>query len=298
MVDLHMHSFYSDDGEFSPAELVEKCAAAGISLMSVTDHNCVRGTAEARECASRRGIRCLSGIEIDCRYSGLDFHLLGYGIDETCPAFAEIEQNVERQSEAASRAMLRATQELGFAVTEAEMYALSAGHYYKNRWTGELFAEALLSRKEYLDHPLLLDYRKGGARGDNPYVNFYWDYYSQGKPGYYEMHYPSLEEVVGIIHRSGGAAVLAHPGVNLKGHEPLLAEIGALGIDGIEVCSSYHTPAIRDFYRLRAQALGLFCTGGSDYHGVIKPAIFLGEIGGAIEEAELCQKSALGKYLA
>ena len=37
MVDLHMHSNYSDDGEFTPLELVEKCAAWGVELMAVTE---------------------------------------------------------------------------------------------------------------------------------------------------------------------------------------------------------------------------------------------------------------------
>lgn len=35
-IDLHMHSRYSDDGEFTPTELVEKCVASGIQTMSIT----------------------------------------------------------------------------------------------------------------------------------------------------------------------------------------------------------------------------------------------------------------------
>ena len=30
MIDLHMHSYYSDDGEFQPEELVQKCKEEGI----------------------------------------------------------------------------------------------------------------------------------------------------------------------------------------------------------------------------------------------------------------------------
>lgn len=48
MVDLHMHSSYSDDGEYSPQELVRKCFDAGIRVMSVTDHNCVRAMRRRR----------------------------------------------------------------------------------------------------------------------------------------------------------------------------------------------------------------------------------------------------------
>lgn len=56
------------------------------------------------------------------------------------------------------------------------------------------------------------------------------------------MKYPPMDEIIGIIHRNQGKAVLAHPGVNLKGHEGILGEILDLGIDGVEAFSSYHTP--------------------------------------------------------
>ena len=84
------------------------------------------------------------------------------------------------------------------------MEELAGDYYWKDRWTGEMFAEVLLGREEYKDHPLLLPYREGGARGDNPYVNFYWDFYSQGKCCYVKMEYPKLEQAVDIIHRNGG----------------------------------------------------------------------------------------------
>lgn len=42
-----------------------------------------------------------------------------------------------------------------------------------------MFGEALLKDERYVDHELLKPYRSGGSRSDNPYVNFYWDYYVQ-----------------------------------------------------------------------------------------------------------------------
>ena len=96
MIDLHMHSKYSDDGEFSPAELVRQCAEAGITVMSITDHNCVRANAEARSAALSAGIRYIAGIEIDCVLSGVNFHVLGYGIDFESEDFIRIEENCSR----------------------------------------------------------------------------------------------------------------------------------------------------------------------------------------------------------
>lgn len=48
-IDLHMHSLYSDDGEFTPKELVEMCRDKGIEIMAIADHNSVRAVKEARE---------------------------------------------------------------------------------------------------------------------------------------------------------------------------------------------------------------------------------------------------------
>lgn len=279
MIDLHMHSRYSEDGEFTSAELVEQCYRKGIAAMSITDHNCVRTNAEARAAAETKDIRYISGIEIDCVYKGLNFHVLGYGIDEQGEDFTRIEMNIKQQSLFASLARLEKTQALGFYITQNEMRELSKGTYWKESWSGEMFAERLLAKPEYAEHPLLCPYRSGGARGDNPYVNFYWDYYAQGKPCYVKMTYPPMDEIIGIIYRNRGKAVLAHPGVNLKGQEGMLGEILDLGMDGVEAFSSYHTrKQAAEFYR-QAKKRNLFSTCGSDYHGKTKPAISLGGYG-------------------
>ena len=52
MTDLHMHSLYSEDGEFTPVQLVEQCAEQGIIFMSITDHNSIRANAEAEQLAT------------------------------------------------------------------------------------------------------------------------------------------------------------------------------------------------------------------------------------------------------
>lgn len=279
MTDLHMHSRYSEDGEFTPTELVEQCCRQGITTMSITDHNCARANAEARTQAEAKGIQYISGIEVDCVCKGLNFHVLGYGIDAGSEDFIRIEENIEKQSSLVSLERLKKTQALGFSITSDEMWALSKGTYWKEMWTGDLFGELLLSKPEYANHPLLRPYRPGGTRSNNPYVNFYWDYYAQGKPCYVKMEYPPIEEVVDMIHRNQGKAVLAHPGVNLKGNEGLLGDVLDIGMDGIEAFSSYHTSEqAAEFYR-QARKRGLLATCGSDYHGRTKPSIRLGGYG-------------------
>ena len=289
-IDLHMHSHFSDDGEFSPGELVRQCAARGITIMAISDHNCARANAEGAAAAAKAGITYLPSIEIDCTFEDVNFHVLGYGIDAGADAFVQIERNIEAQGEAASRIMLDATRRLGFDITEADLQQLAAGMFHQSVWTGEMFAEVLLGKPAYQDHPLLIPYRPGGARADNPFVNFYWDYYAQGKPCYAPIAFPSLADTVSIIHQTGGKAVLAHPGVNLKGHGELLEPLLRTGLDGVEAFSSYHTPEQSGFYYDKARAAGLFVTCGSDYHGKTKPSIQLGGHGCPLSDEEMAEQ--------
>lgn len=278
MIDLHMHSIYSDDGELTPEQLVGRCAQEGVTVLAITDHNCVRGYEEGAEAAGKYAVRVLPGIEIDCVWEKINFHLLGYGIDWTGEDFARIEKNIADQSAAASLEMLARTRKLGFEVTEDDMRKVSEHSYWKDRWTGEMFGEVLLRKEEYRAHPLLEAYRPGGARGDNPYVNFYWDFYSQGKPCHVGIRYPRMEDMIEVVHKNGGIAVLAHPGANLRGKEEKLTEILDLGIDGVEVFSSYHSGEQTAYFYDRTKAAGLGMTCGSDFHGKTKPAVKIGRV--------------------
>lgn len=280
MIDLHMHSLYSDDGEFTPLELIEKCLEQGIHTMSITDHNCARANAEAEPIAQEKGITYIPGIEIDCTYEDTNFHVLGYKIDYHSSDFKDIEENMRAQGRAYSLQMLENTRALGFQVTEDEMWEMSKDRYWPETWTAEMFAEVILSKPEYKDHALLRPYRAGGERGDNPYVNFYWDFYSQGKPSHVEVQYPQMREIIDVIHRNKGVVVLAHPQVNLKGKRNLLTGIIDLGIDGIEAYSSYHSHDQAEDIVSEAKKRGLFITCGSDFHGKTKPSVFLGKHGG------------------
>ena len=98
MIDLHMHNRYSDDGESIPSELIEKCAKKEVRMMSVTDHNCVKANEEAAKAAKERGISYISGIEIDCIYKDINFHVLGYGIDYRSCDFGKLKRILETRA--------------------------------------------------------------------------------------------------------------------------------------------------------------------------------------------------------
>ncbi|OUQ84979.1 phosphatase [Massilimicrobiota sp. An105] len=273
-IDLHMHSMYSDDGEYTPTQLVDMCHEAGVKIMAIADHNWVKANEEAKKHADELGMTYIPAIEIDCTYKGVNLHVLGYGIDNQ-EVFNQLGEDIEKQEIACSMKKLELTNALGFDLKKEQLDALSTNGVY----TGEMFGEALLNDSRYEDHELLKPYRQGGERSDNPYVNFYWDYYAQGKPCYTEIHFPTLEETIQLIHQHGGVALLAHPGNNLKGQFELFDEMVALGLDGVECFSSYHTTETNEYFYNKAKELNVLYTCGSDFHGKTKPSIHLGENG-------------------
>lgn len=72
-------------------------------------------------------------------------------------------------------------------------------------------------------------------------------------------------DVVAIIHKAGGVASLAHPGVTAR--DDLIAPLAAAGLDALEARHSDHDRATEARYRALAAGLGLLVSGGSDYHG-------------------------------
>lgn len=299
-IDLHIHSTASDDGEYTPREIVTMCRNQGIELAAITDHNSVRSVAAAQEAAQTvtlptassassasaptapSSLRILSGVELDCTHNGRNFHLLGYGFDHARSEFARIEQDILDQEKAASREKIRLFQSAtGIPLDEEEVMAASDDGVVP----GELIAEILLSREDAGQYELLHPYLPGGSKSDMPNVRFYWDFFSAGKAAYVPIRYISLSDAVSLIHSAGGIAVLAHPGQNLDRSEAeLLDSILACGVDGIEAFSSYHSRETAEYYVSIAERKGLLVTCGSDFHGKHKPAIQMGGHGAFLDD--------------
>jgi predicted metal-dependent phosphoesterase TrpH len=271
-VDLHVHSIYSDDGQYSPEELAELCIKQGVTTLAITDHNTVEAIPEGIKAAQKCGITFIAAVELDCFFLDVNLHILGYNIDYHDIRFFKISEDIINQEKTASAKRLALVEALGIKLNHNLIKKLSPN----NIITGEILAEAALSDQRNDHHELLLPYREGGFRSDNPYVNFYWDYCSQNKPAYVEIKYSSLSDTVDLIKSSGGIPILAHPGNNLEDGSPLLEGIIASKVEGIEVFSSYHSHSQIQYYLDYAQKRNLIVTCGSDFHGKTKPSIEIG----------------------
>lgn len=284
-LDLHMHSNISDDGEFSPKQLMEFCSEAEIKVAALADHNSVRGVEEAKFYADKLGIQLIPAIELDCSFKEVDLHVLGYGIDFKYGAFEKIEQSIEEQEKAAAKKRMDLVKAIGIDFDPDEVMRLSRNGVV----TGEIIAEVALKDSRNKNNPMMIPYYPKGERSDNPYVNFYWDICSKGKKAYVPIEFISLQQAIELIYTAGGIPVLAHPGNNVKENEELLHHIVKAGIVGMEVYSSYHSQRQREFYKIQAEKYGLIKTVGSDFHGKTKPAIRLGSVHCDNAEEEIYQ---------
>ncbi|HBE85752.1 MAG TPA: phosphatase [Lachnoclostridium sp.] len=271
-LDLHMHSNISNDGEYTPSQLIQLCKQHGLKTVALADHNSVRGIGDAEKSANESGIELISAIELDCQFEGVNLHLLGYGIDPTVSEFEKNEMDILKKEQNASSKLIHLVQELGIHLEIEEVLDLAI----EGVVTGEMIAEVALEDKRNRNNPFLEPYRKNGKRSDNPYVNFYWDFCSQGKPAYVPIQFLGLNEAIQLIRKARGIAVLAHPGINIGQDQKILESIVTCGIDGLEVYSSYHDENMVAFYNNQAEKFHLLKTMGSDFHGKTKPAIKLG----------------------
>ena len=63
MIDLHSHTTASD-GLLSPAALLDAAAAAGLTILAITDHDTTAGYLEARPLVGGRALELLPGLGI------------------------------------------------------------------------------------------------------------------------------------------------------------------------------------------------------------------------------------------
>ncbi len=271
-LDLHIHSKYSCDGQYEIGEILQMAADCGLKTIAITDHNSVKGVAEALAVGRERGIEVVPGIEIDCTFDGIDLHLLGYHIDAADPRFEELETDVFQRDRAVTR--LRMEKLLAHADIKFDPDALLT------KWgdkiiTAEMIAEELLAMPENDQSEFLAPYRPGGNRSDSP-VHFHWDNFAQGKVAYVPVRYISFREAVDLIKSTGGIPVIAHAGVNFRNCIERVPELIDAGAEGLEIYNTYHTPEQSRYLRGIAEDRKLIMTCGSDFHGKNKPDVKLG----------------------
>ncbi len=269
MIDLHIHTDASSDGQHSPREIFEMAAGIGLRAIAFADHNSMDHVKEGFRLSQEFGIEFFSCVELNTLHNGLDLHLLGFFLDTRQPALRQWLEEIVAQKKIQGEKRLRRLNELGFVFSWEDLKRFSGDRLP----TGSSFLRAILSRRENRGDPRLDPYIHG-ARSNSPYVNFYRDYLRGGKPAFVPMEDIETLTAIRRIREMGGTSVLAHPSdTGLRNIEELIDH----GLDGLEAYSTYHTAAEEEEFRTLAEKRGLLVTAGSDFHGrEIKPDVEVG----------------------
>lgn len=275
MIDLHIHSRYSD-GCDTPEEIAQAAAKKSVTAVALTDHDTTAGVRDFLLACGKEGITGISGIEIGVQVSMGTLHLLGLGVDPDAEALGQILERLRRSREDRNRRILEKLSELGFSLTWDEVQAI-AGNDVVGR-----------------PHIALAMIARGWAESVSEVFERFLE---NGAPAYVGRLKPSPVEAIRLITEAGGVAVVAHPFSwieDIPELEKALRELKAEGLKGVEVYHSSHsTSDTMELLRI-SKRVGLIPTGGTDYHGeAVKPSIRLGVGGGEMDISEEILKPLL-----
>jgi len=275
VIDLHSHTLHSD-GQRSPDELVSEAVAAGVKVLSLTDHDTVSGIADATASATRRGIRLVPGIELSCELHGREVHILGHFLDPCSGTLLQLAADMLAERRERMERMVGRAQEAGFKqVTMERVIAASGG--------------------ENLGRPHLARALVDCGHAKNVKDAFDRFLHSRG-PLWVDRRRLSVAEAVGLVRGAGGTSSIAHPGANAISRQELRICAEA-GLDAVEALHPDHVPTQVEAYERWAAELQLLVTAGSDYHGpAVQPGRKLGDRTLSAERfAELEQRARRSK---
>ena len=99
-------------------------------------------------------------------------------------------------------------------------------------------------------------------------------YLGEGKSCFAPGESFSTQETIDLVHAGGGYAIIAHP--HLIDDRKVVKELLKMNFDGLEGYYANFPQDRNDPWLKVAQERGWLVTGGSDYHGSVKPTISLG----------------------
>lgn len=254
--DLHTHTLHSD-GSFTPAELVSKAKEKNL-IVALTDHNTVSGLADFLCEAEKQGITAVGGVELSTVYGGKEFHLLGLFVEPRY--YRQVEElctEYHRLKEQSNIDLIDKLRTLGYDISYEKIQKRNInGRVNRAHIAAELIERGYVnSVPDAFD--MLLD-EKCGIYTPPPRLK--------------------IEDAIAFLRAIRALPVLAHPLKEIGADElcdmlPMLKERGLVGIETMH--SSYSEEKIADSKKIAAD-FGLLESGGSDFHGSIKPGVELG----------------------
>jgi len=241
--DLHLHTKHSD-GSLSTQELVERAKEAGLSIISITDHDNVAAVDEAIAVGKTLGVEVIAGVELSASIGDRDIHILGYFVDHRNGTLLEHLEFFRQERFKRAERIIEKLNDLDVPLTiqsvleQAGIGAVGRPH----------IANALL------EEGLTETYHEAFSR-----------YLGYGKPAYEKKYQVSPQAAIELLSSAGGVSFIAHPGNNID--DTVLLELINAGVDGIEVIHPSHSPERVAYYSGIVGEYFLLASGGSDFHG-------------------------------
>ncbi len=261
--DLHIHSSASD-GTLTPAQILALSIDRQLGAIALTDHDTIDGAKELLAANIPPSIKFMTGVEISAtpppsfRCPG-SFHILGYDIDLEDPSLNQTLNTLQDARKNRNPQIIARLNVLGIAISLSDVEQEAA--------------DSQLGRP----HIARVMIKNGFARSIDEAFD---KYLGKGKPAYVDKYRLSSAQAVSLISAAGGIPVLAHPSLletdSPQELERLLTTLKDMGLKGIEVYYPSHSPEQTALYARLAIRHRLLQTGGTDFHGNLKPDIQIG----------------------
>lgn len=254
--DLHTHSCFSD-GTYTPRELLEAADEIGLSAIALCDHNTVAGLDAFVEAGKDFSAEAVPGIELSTEWRGKELHIIGlYVKREHYGKIGELVADMRKEKEKSYRACIASLKAAGYDLDYDELSSRTEGGINRAHIAAELVKLGYVGSAKEAFASLLS--KSGG-------------YYNAPK-------YISAIEAIKFLKSIGTAVVWAHPYLSLSADEvreflPLAKDAG---LDAMEVLYSKYSEETTLTARATAAEFGILESGGSDFHGPIKPDVALG----------------------
>jgi hypothetical protein len=188
--DLHLHTTYSD-GARSPKEIVQRAHAAGLSVISITDHDNVGALDEAIEVGKSLGIEVVAGVELSVALNEKDIHLLAYFFDHTNQKLLDYLSFFRYERLKRAERIVQKLNDINIPLKlDAVLDQAGIGSVGRPHIASALMEEGLT----------------------DTYHEAFLRYIGAGAPAYEKKYQLSPLEATQLITQSGGLSFLAHPG--------------------------------------------------------------------------------------
>lgn len=263
-IDLHVHSNCSD-GTFTPAGLVSYALKKNLAAIALTDHDTIDGLSELCSAAAQTSLEVVSGIEFSTEFHGKDVHIVGLDFDYQMPEFLEQLTRFQNSRDIRNQKMIQLLREEGSDITWEAMKA----EYPDAVWTRAHFGKYLL------EHGFVSDIKEAFSR-----------YLADDARCFVPREKVTPVQAVRLIRLAGGIPILAHPmlyHLDDASMDELITSLKKEGLIGIEALYSTYSAEDEAHVRMLAKKYDLVLSGGSDFHGSVKPDIDLGSGRGNLE---------------